>query len=51
MSLTSQGRAVEQGSVGDTIRITNTRSNMTVEGKIEGLNLVTVPLNGTALAN
>ncbi|HIJ64220.1 MAG TPA: flagellar basal body P-ring formation protein FlgA [Rhodospirillaceae bacterium] len=51
MSLTSQGRAVEQGSVGDTIRITNTRSNMTVEGKIEGLNLVSVPLNGTALAN
>ena len=51
LNLTAQGRAVEQGSVGDTIRITNTHSNMTVEGKIEGLNLVSVPLNGGALAN
>jgi flagellar basal body P-ring formation protein FlgA len=52
MSLSSQGRAIEQGSVGDVIRITNTRSNLTVEGKVEAPNMVSVQLNGvTALAN
>lgn len=52
MSLSSQGRAIEQGSVGDVIRITNNRSNLTVEGKVEGPNMVSVQLNGaTALAN
>ncbi len=52
MSLSAQGHAVEQGSVGDIIRVTNSHSNLTVEGKIEGTNMVSVSLNGTAaLAN
>ncbi|HIJ38243.1 MAG TPA: flagellar basal body P-ring formation protein FlgA [Rhodospirillaceae bacterium] len=52
MSLTAQARALEQGSVGDRIRVTNTNSNMTVEGKIEGLNLVSVtPAGDVALSN
>jgi flagella basal body P-ring formation protein FlgA len=52
MSLSAQGHAVEQGSVGDVIRVTNSHSNLTVEGKIEGPNMVSVSLNGTtALAN
>lgn len=52
MSLSTQGHAVEQGSVGDLIRVTNSHSNLTVEGRIEGPNVVSVSLNGaTALAN
>ncbi len=52
MSLSAQGRAVEEGSVGDVIRVINTHSNLTVEGKITAPNIVTVSLNGvTALAN
>ncbi|MTJ82614.1 MAG: flagellar basal body P-ring formation protein FlgA [Telmatospirillum sp.] len=52
MSLSTQGHAVEQGSVGDVIRVTNSHSNLTVEGRIEGTNLVSVSMNGaTALAN
>jgi flagella basal body P-ring formation protein FlgA len=52
MSLSAQGHAVEQGSVGDVIRITNSHSNLTVEGRVEGPNMVSVSSNGTtALAN
>ena len=52
MSLTTQGRALEQGSLGDFIRITNTHSNMTVTGKIEGPNVVSVaPPGNIALAD
>jgi flagella basal body P-ring formation protein FlgA len=52
MSLSAQGHAVEQGSVGDVIRVTNSHSNLTVEARIDGPNMVSVSLNGTtALAN
>lgn len=52
MALTAQGRAVEQGSVGDIVHLTNTHSNLTVEGRVEGPNLVSVmPNAGLALAN
>jgi flagella basal body P-ring formation protein FlgA len=52
MSLSAQGHAVEQGSVGDTIRVINSHSNLTVEGRVEAPNMVSVSLNGTtALAN
>ncbi|MDR3438533.1 flagellar basal body P-ring formation chaperone FlgA [Telmatospirillum sp.] len=52
MSLSTQGHAIEQGSVGDVIRVSNSHSNLTVEGKIEGPNIVSVSMNGaTALAN
>jgi len=52
MALTAQGRAIDQGSLGDTIRVTNTHSNLTVEGVIDGTNRVRVSMTGpVALAN
>lgn len=51
MSLTSQGRAIQNGAEGEMIRITNTQSNMTVEGRVEGPNLVSVQPVGRILAN
>lgn len=52
MQLSAQGRALDQGSLGDTVRVTNTHSNLTVEGVIDGTNRVRVTLNGpVALAN
>lgn len=52
MALTAQGRAMDQGSLGDTVRVTNTHSNLTVEGVIDSTNRVRVSLTGpVALAN
>lgn len=52
MALTAQGRAVDQGALGDTVRVTNTHSNLTVEGVIDGTNRVRVSLSGpVAMAN
>lgn len=42
MTLTSQGRAMEEGGRGDVIRITNTQSRTTVEGTINRSGVVTV---------
>ncbi|GHU03796.1 flagellar basal body P-ring biosynthesis protein FlgA [Alphaproteobacteria bacterium] len=42
MSLTTRGRALDQGSVGDTVRVQNTTSNMTIEAIVEGPNRVSV---------
>jgi len=52
MTLTAQGRAVEPGALGDTIRVANATSNQIVEAKIDGPNTVTVsPNSGGVLAN
>lgn len=52
MALSTQGRTLEQGSIGDTIRVTNTHSNQTVQAKVESSDTVSVPLmGGIALAN
>ena len=52
MELIAQGRAIDQGSLGDSVRATNTHSNITVEGIVDGTNRVRVQLNGRiALAN
>ncbi len=57
MRLTVQGRANEPGSIGDVIRVTNTRSNMVVPAHVDGPNLVSVGSGvtptptGVALAN
>ena len=52
MTLTAQGRAMDQGSMGDVIRVTNSHSNTTVEATIVGANQVRVTLGGPiALAN
>jgi flagella basal body P-ring formation protein FlgA len=46
MLLTAQGRALDQGALGDVIRLSNTKTNLTVEGTIDGTNHVRVTLNG-----
>lgn len=52
MTLSAQGRAMDQGSLGEVIRVTNTHSNLTVEATIDGTNHVRVSLTGNvALAN
>ena len=52
MSLSAQGRALESGSVGEVIHVTNTHSNQTIEARVDGPNMVSVSLNGgLALAN
>lgn len=47
MQLTAQGRAVEEGAIGDVIRVTNTHSKQTVEAKVEAPNIVSVQPAGT----
>jgi len=51
MTLTTQGRAIEDGALGDTVRVTNTSSNMTVEGRAEGMNRVAIAPLSRVLAN
>ncbi len=51
LQLTAQGRAVEDGSMGDVIRVTNTHSKLTVEAKVEAPNIVSVTPGAHVLAN
>jgi flagella basal body P-ring formation protein FlgA len=57
MMLSIEGRANEQGSVGDVIRVTNTRSNQVIPARVDGPNQVSVGMGvrpidaGVALAN
>ena len=44
MKLTAQGKALQGGSRGDTIQITNVQSKQTIEARVTGLNDVTVVL-------
>ncbi|MBP7253013.1 MAG: flagellar basal body P-ring formation protein FlgA [Alphaproteobacteria bacterium] len=46
MQLTAQGRALQDGAVGDVIRVTNTQSNRVVEAKVAGAGIVII--GGTA---
>lgn len=46
LSLTSQGRALQKGADGDTIRITNTNTSRTIEAVVIGHNIVTVLPHG-----
>jgi len=46
MQLTSKGKALEDGSVGDTVRIMNTQIKTVVEGLITIMN--TVQITSTA---
>jgi flagella basal body P-ring formation protein FlgA len=50
MTLTTQGRAVDAGSVGDTIRVTNTQSSKTVEAVVTGAGQALVGNPATAAA-
>ena len=51
MTLTSKGRALEDGSEGDTIRIANTHSNTVIEGIVVGAHMVAVQAPSNALMN
>jgi flagella basal body P-ring formation protein FlgA len=42
MTLTAQGRAVEDGSIGDVIRVTNVQSKQTVDARVDGPGQVSV---------
>jgi flagella basal body P-ring formation protein FlgA len=46
MTLTSMGKALEDGSTGDTIRITNVQTKHTVEARVDGPGMVSVAHNG-----
>ncbi|MGE5502945.1 MAG: flagellar basal body P-ring formation chaperone FlgA [Actinomycetota bacterium] len=52
MTLSAQGRAIEDGSTGDVIRVTNMQTKQTVEARVEAPGMVSVALGGTRpLAN
>jgi flagella basal body P-ring formation protein FlgA len=42
MTVTAQGRALQDGKLGDTVRIQNTQSNRTIEGTVEAVGVVRV---------
>jgi flagella basal body P-ring formation protein FlgA len=46
MTLTAQGRATEDGSTGDVIRVTNVHSKQTVDARVEGPGQVSVVPGG-----
>ena len=51
MTLTTRGRALEDGSEGDAIRISNSKSSAVVEGVVTGSNLVAVTVIGATATN
>jgi flagella basal body P-ring formation protein FlgA len=48
MTLTVQGRALDEGAEGQTVRVLNTKSNKTVEGKVTGPGAVSVAFTQSA---
>lgn len=50
LTLTARGRALQNGAVGDTVDILNPRSNRTVQGIIEGPNMVRIEAFGAPRA-
>jgi flagella basal body P-ring formation protein FlgA len=42
MMVTAQGRALQDGKLGDVVRVTNTQSNRTVEGTVESAGVVRI---------
>lgn len=51
MTLTAQGKALEDGSDGDVIRISNSKSHQVVEAMVTGANRVSVRSNNQILMN
>lgn len=51
MALTAQGRALEDGGLGETIRVSNTASARIVEATVVGSGMVTVEPTGMPLAS
>jgi flagella basal body P-ring formation protein FlgA len=50
LTLTARGRALQSGAVGDTVDILNPRSNRTVQGIVEGPNMVRIEVFGAPRA-
>ena len=46
LNITTQGRALENGGMGETVRVMNTDSRKTVEARVSGVNEVTVDGGG-----
>jgi flagella basal body P-ring formation protein FlgA len=51
MRLTALGRALDEGSRGQTVRVTNLQSRQTIEAIVVGPDLVTVPFGGRIAVN
>jgi flagella basal body P-ring formation protein FlgA len=51
MTLTAQGKALDDGSDGDTVRITNTQSNKVIEAEVTGPAKVAVLATGLMAMN
>jgi flagella basal body P-ring formation protein FlgA len=45
MLVTAQGRALQDGKLGDTVRVSNTQSNRTIEGTVIAQGLVRIPVS------
>jgi len=50
LTLTARGRALDSGAVGDIVSVLNIRSNRTVQGVVEGPNMVRIDAPGAARA-
>lgn len=50
LTLTARGRALDSGAIGDVVNVLNSRSNRTVQGIIEGPNMVRIDAPGAARA-
>ncbi|WP_339831853.1 flagellar basal body P-ring formation chaperone FlgA [uncultured Parvibaculum sp.] len=50
LTLTARGRALDSGAVGDVVNVLNSRSNRTIQGIIEGPNMVRIDAPGAARA-
>ncbi|MDR3514851.1 MAG: flagellar basal body P-ring formation chaperone FlgA [Azospirillaceae bacterium] len=51
LSISTQGRAMEDGAKGQVIRLVNTTSNKSVEGTVTGLNVVAISPPGSIMTN
>jgi flagellar basal body P-ring formation protein FlgA len=45
MLVTAQGRALQEGAMGDTVRVLNTRSNRLIEGRVTAAGIVDIAIN------
>ena len=48
LTLTARGRALDSGAIGDIVNVLNSRSNRTVQGIVEGPNMVRIDAPGAA---
>ena len=51
MRLTAQGKALQEGSIGDTVQVKNIQSKQKIEARVTGTNKVAVVLLGRDARN